>query len=199
LPPPKPTVHTHDGFLARAQLGVATTTLRIDSVPGSFSSAGAAINVDLGGAITPNVLLYAELLLIGVNRFDAPGAPAATAGMSTASGAGLSSLGVGAAYCFMPVNVCLGGAVSGASLTFSGVLAQQRIDQMGQAQKSTTAGGAFKLAVSKEWWLGNDIGLGVALQYLVTGGMRDTIAYGNVDNAVWHAQGFALVGSFTYN
>jgi hypothetical protein len=192
-------VHTHDGFFARAQLGIASTTFRIDQVPGSLSSAGTALNIQLGGALTPNVILFGELFGSGANQFGAPGAPGATV-TNVKAGAGVGGLGIGAAYCFMPVNVCLSGTLAAASVSFSGVLATNRFDMMGQAAPSTTrAAGALKVAATKEWWVGNDVGLGVALQYLATGAMHDDVAYANVQNAVWHAQGFALVGSFTYN
>jgi hypothetical protein len=192
LPPPVPGVHTHDGFYARAQLGIATTTFRIDSVPGSFSSGGGALDVQLGGAITPTVILFGELFGSGATQFDAPGAPAATADDKKA-GANVNGLGVGAAYCFMPVNVCLSGTLASTAVSFTGVL------DSGRTQSSTKGGGALKLAVSKEWWVGNDLGLGVAVQYFTTGAMKDVDPYAQIPNPVWHAQGFALLASFTYN
>jgi hypothetical protein len=185
-------VHTHDGFYARAQLGVATTTFKIDTIPGSFSSAGSALNVQLGGAITPNVILFGELLASAASSFEAPDAPGATP-TNVKAGAGVGGLGIGVAYCFMPVNVCLSGTLASMAATFTGVLDKNRADQ------ATKAAPALKLGVSKEWWVGSDVGLGVGVQYLVTGAMKDTTAYQNVMAPVWHAQSFALVGSFTYN
>jgi hypothetical protein len=190
--PPTSAVHTHDGFFARVQLGVASTTFRIDGVPGTFSQGNAQLNLQLGGALSPHVILFGELFGNTDGRFSAPGAPAATPG-NDQSGATVGGIGVGAAYCFMPVNVCLTGTVGQTSVTPTGVLAMRRV------RKQTEPGGAIKLGVTKEWWIGNDFGLGVALQFLGTGAMRDTDPYANIPDPVWHASSVGLLASITYN
>jgi hypothetical protein len=189
-----PGVHTHDGFFARVQLGVASTTFRIDGIPGSFSQTNAALNIQIGGALTPHVILFGELFgNTDGSKFDAPGSPAATPG-NDKSGATFGGIGVGSAYCFMPQNVCLAGTLATTSVTPTGVLA------MGRTQRTqTNSAGAIKLGVTKEWWVGGDWGLGVAVQYLASGAMHDTEPYANIDNPVWHAQAFSLLASFTYN
>jgi hypothetical protein len=194
-PPPAPLasgVHTHDGFFARAQIGIATTTFTVDSVPGSFSSGGGALDVQLGGALTPHVILFGELFTSSANKFDAEGAPNATPGHAQ-SGASVGGIGVGAAYCFMPVNVCLAATLGQTRVTPTGVLAT------GRAHQQTDPGGAIKLGVTKEWWIGNDFGLGIAGQFLGAGAMRDTATYANIDDPVWHASSFGLLASITYN
>jgi hypothetical protein len=200
LPPPASGGHAHDGFYARAQLGAAATTFKLDDVPGSFSSGGGALSIALGGALTPHVILFGEIFGASADRFDAPGAPAVTmatpqpgAAVDTKAGASVMGLGVGAAYCFMPANVCLAGTLASVSVGFKGVLAT------GRTKSNSDPAGALKLAVSKEWWIANDFGLGLAFQYLTTGAMHDSAAYANVEKPVWRATGFALVGSVTYN
>jgi hypothetical protein len=168
-------------------------TFTVDQIPGHFSSSGGALNIQLGGALTPHVILFGELFGSSANNFQAPGAPAAANTNDPKASASVGGLGVGAAYCFMPINVCMSGTLATTSVSFSGVLAT------GRSTPTTQGAGALKLAVSKEWWVANDIGLGLGLQFLTTGAMHDTEPYAQVPNAVWHAQGFALVGSFTYN
>jgi hypothetical protein len=169
-------------------------TFNVDHIPGHFSSGGGAINIQLGGALTPHVILFGELFGSSANDFQAPGAPAATS-TNAKAGATANGIGFGAAYCFMPVNVCMSGTLAATSVSFSGVLAA------GRGESNTNGAGALKLAVSKEWWVGNDVALGLGLQYLTTGAMHDhdTETYANIAAPVWHATGFALVGSFTYN
>ena len=189
--PAAPGVHTHDGFFLRAQLGAASTTFTVQSTPGSISSGGAAFNLQIGGALTPHVLLFGEIFGTGANKFTAEGAPMATVDNAQA-GAGVAGIGIGSAYCFMPVNVCLTGTLGSASIAFTGVLANG-------SHKSTDSGGVLKLAASKEWWVSDDFALGVAAQYLTTGAMRDTEMYGSVANPTWHASAFGLLFSATYN
>jgi hypothetical protein len=191
-PPPTAGVHTHDGFFARVQLGAASTTFRIDGVPGTLSHGNAALNIQLGGALTPHVLLFGEIFGNTAGSFHAPGAPAATA-TSDQSGATLAGIGIGAAYCFMPVNVCLAATLGETSVTPTGVLAMDR------ARKQSDSGGALKLGVTKEWWIGDDWGLGASVQYLQTAAMHDSEPYANLPNTVWHASSFALLASITYN
>ena len=185
--------HTHDGFFLRAQIGAASTTFTVQSTPGQLSSGGGALNLQIGGAINPRVILFGELFSSSAGSFTAEGAPHVAAGGDFNSGASLQGLGFGSAYCFMPVNVCLTGGLGVGSVSFTGALAS------GRAKKSTAGGGVLKLAVSKEWWVGNDFGLGAAVQYLTTGTMRDTEMYGPVTNPAWHAQAFGLLFSATYN
>jgi hypothetical protein len=187
-----PGVHTHDGFFARVQLGAASTTFRIDGVPGTLSHGNAALNIQLGGALTPHVILFGEIFGNTAGSFDAPGAPAATA-TSDKSGATLGGIGIGAAYCFMPVNVCFSGTLGETSVTPTGVLAMNR------ARKQSGSAGALKLGVTKEWWVSGDWALGASVQYLQTGAMHDSEMYENVPNAVWHASSLALLFSVTLN
>jgi hypothetical protein len=168
---------------------VASTTFRVNGIPGSFSSGGAAFDLQVGGTLTPHVVLFGELFGSGASSFTAEGAPAA----DDKAGASLTGLGIGSAYCFMPVNVCLTGTLGVASVSFTGVL------ETGRSKKSTDGGGVLKLAVSKEWWISNDFALGLAGQYLATGQMKDSEPYANIDNAVWKAQAFGLLFSATYN
>ncbi|HVU50133.1 MAG TPA: hypothetical protein VHL80_05575, partial [Polyangia bacterium] len=189
-----PGVHTHDGFFARVQLGVASTTFRIDGIPGTFSQTNAALNIQLGGALTPHVILFGELFgNTNGSTFDAPGSPAATPG-NDKSGATFGGIGIGTAYCFMPVNVCLTGTLAQTSVTPTGVLAMGRTQR-----KQTDSAGAIKVGVTKEWWVSGDWGIGAAVQYLASGAMHDSEPYANIADPVWHAQAFSLLASFTYN
>src|SRR5258708_3793586 len=114
-PPPLPPAaapatgfHAHDGFYFRAQLGASSTSFTVDGRAGSFSSGGGALSLALGGALSPNVILFGELFGQGASKFtvDAAAMPPTTAGAT------VTGLGIGASYCFMPVNVCLTGTLA---------------------------------------------------------------------------------------
>jgi hypothetical protein len=194
-PPPPPAAapaagfHAHDGFYLRLQLGISSTTFTVDGRPGSFSSGGNALSLAIGGALSPNVILFGELFVQSAGKFtvDAAAMPPTTAG------AAVGGLGIGAAYCFMPVNVCLTGTLAQTSVSFSGAL------DVGRSKKTTGAAGALKLSVSKEWWVSSDFALGVVGAYLTTAGMTDTTPLGTIAAPVWHASSYALLASVTFN
>jgi hypothetical protein len=183
-----PTVHAHDGFFLRLQLGLASTTFDPGGTSGSSQSSGGVLNLAVGGAVTPNIILFGALFWnqadhVTVTSFGGqPIAPLDT-------NATLGGLGAGGAYCFMPSNACLSGMLAAANLTFNGKFPG------GQTQMSTTNGVAVKADLTKEWWLSKQIAFGLGAELLVTGDMPDKAP----DNVTWRAKSFALLASAIFN
>jgi hypothetical protein len=96
----------------------------------------------------------------------------------------LESMGVGATYYFMPVNLYVSASVGLGLLVFE--------DDGGQS-KDTKGGLSLNGLIGKEWWVGADWGLGIAGQVFF---MR---VKDYVDNQPMNALAINLLFSATYN
>ena len=178
-------VHQHGGFFGRVQLGVGETFFTIAGAHTSPSSTGLAGSFALGAAVTPHVILFAEIFGASPAQLDGAGS------VSLDGGAGLTGLGGGAAYCLTPMNGCISGTLGAASVSFSGALAN------GRATATSDNGVAFKLGLSQEWWIANQVGIGFAFQLIFTGDMRDSVPVDDIARPAWSATSFALLFSVT--
>ena len=175
-----PTVHRHLGFFFHLDVGGGYFTTSTSQSGVSLSASGAAMLLSLavGGAVGEDWILAGELW----------GTAAPSPGGSIASGAtiGLSGVGLNVTHYFMPLNLFL-------SLTPSATVVSIDTGNGGTAGRTELGFGA-KVALGKEWWVGDHWGLGVALQ----------ASFGiNKDQGTapptWTSFGGGVVFSATYN
>lgn len=182
-PPP----NLHDGFYLHMQIGGGGTQVSGTGTLGEsvkISGSSLSIGIALGGAITPNLIVFGTVFFSGLGRPDVTVGGFAS-GTSNAS-AVVSGIGPGVAYYLEPLN-----------LYFSGTLGAMQFeldDVNGNAIYQTKAGIGCQILVGKEWWVSQDWGLGVAGEF-VGASMKDK----SDDSITWSATAFSLLFSSTYN
>jgi hypothetical protein len=186
--PADPTAQLHDGFMARATIGlggasVKTTTTSSNAPVSDFSGAVLGLSLDVGGAPTENLVLHGRLAdmtvlsprarIQGVNQPD-----------PNQSSADVLLLAPAITYYVMPINIYATGAVG-----FSWLFERYR-DILGDDHSyRTKAGVGLNIDLGKEWWVNEQWGFGAAGRFwytLITADNRDTVT------------GFALLFSATY-
>ena len=182
-PPP----NLHDGFYLHMQIGGGGTQVSGTGTLGEsvkISGSSLSIGIALGGAITPNLIVFGTVFFSGLGRPDVTVGGFAS-GTSNAS-AVVSGIGPGVAYYLEPLN-----------LYFSGTLGAMQFeldDVNGNSIYQTKAGIGCQILVGKEWWVSQDWGLGVAGEF-VGASMKDK----SDDSITWSATAFSLLFSSTYN
>ncbi len=153
-PPGDATVHRHFGFFLRPDLGVGymTTSEPTGTPSGDVTISGAAgvFGFAIGGAVAENVILAAHLYDgVVVN----PKVSLSSGQVGTTSNASLTMWGIGPefTYYFMPGNIYFSGTVA---------LTQMLLTANGRDTKSNVGIGT-RLALGKEWWVGDHWGLGL--------------------------------------
>jgi hypothetical protein len=157
--PAKPGARRHDGFLLRATNAVSVTALRVDSgvssrgvvKDGGLSGSSA---LDVGAALIDNFILRGR---VGAGW-------AALAKSPFADGNDVifvfGTVGVGADYYFMPVNLYVG-----ATLALAGaMLGEDKTRTRDANVLHSKAGLGIDLDVGKEWWITGNWGMGAALR-----------------------------------
>jgi hypothetical protein len=144
--------HRHDGFMFRlvANAGYGSTLAEDNLVSGPESRArlqfrGYSLSgsMALGGRVAENLVLHGNAFVTSGNRVLNRG------------------LGVGLTYYFMPANV-----YASASVAVAGIAVQQ--EGMSVPLESGMPGPAGELLVGREWWVGDNWGIGIAAQVLYT-------------------------------
>jgi hypothetical protein len=143
---------THDGFFLRLSAGSGGANASADTPGGSLELEGTGsgdVNIAIGGAVKPNLILHGTLWGWLISDPDATG----PFGPGTLVGdVDLSAFGGGLTYYFMPVNIYLSGSAGFGTMT---------VDS-GAIQGETDSGFVTDLTLGKEWWVGGSWGLGVA-------------------------------------
>lgn len=151
--------HTHDGFFLRLATGFGYENLNLENSDSRFEmdigGFGGGLSIAAGGIVARN-------LAINVDFFGAvvvsPSVQVNDVELGEASDASvvLSGVGVGATYYIMPINlyVALSVGFGIASITED----NERVE--------TDPGFAMNLMVGKEFWVGREWGIGVALQFV---------------------------------
>jgi hypothetical protein len=191
---PTPNTHNHDGFYLRLAIGFGGSFIsgnNSDFVGDvDLSGLGLGTSIGIGGALTENLILNADLFSATV--FDSTVkqngrriGDASDVGNALAVGEDqqLLGFGVGVTYYIMPVNVYLAGSVGLGQVVFEGIDGDR---------DSSDLGFGANVMVGKEWWVGTDWGIGVAGQLIF-------VSVG--DDLLNHVNGLAttLMFSATYN
>ena len=146
-----------------------------------------SLGIAIGGALTPNVILYGSLFSIGMVE---PELNVNGMYFSTQHGsANVGAIGPGIAYYIDPYNIYFSG-------TIAATVFHTRDSNSNNINRYDSNGGfGFQGMVGKEWWVSENWGLGVAGEFVGAGGMKD-----KVDSALkWSGYAFSVVFSATYN
>lgn len=154
-PVPESNARRHKGFFLRLDggIGYAGSSASQGGTSASISGASSQFGIAVGGAVAENVILAGDVW--GGVLFS----PSVTVNRVTgtrSSSASLVGFGPHFTYYFMPANVYLSltPSLTIISLTYDGTSA------------NTKAGFGSKIALGKEWWVGDHWGLGVAGQFM---------------------------------
>lgn len=177
---------THDGFFLRLSAGFGGAGSKISDPTGSidFSGFSGDVNIAVGGMVQPNLAVHGTIFGWSVSD---PDADVTITGLGTASGtingtATMSGFGPGITYYFMPANM-----YASASAGIG------RLELDGDVDGSTKTGFALDLTVGKEWWAGENWGLGLAGAFSF-----HSLPDKDVSES-WSGPGFALRFSATMN
>jgi hypothetical protein len=159
--------YTHDGFFMRMSAGLGTGVLlgerRASAQTQEVRGAVGSFELSVGGAVRQDLIVHATLLGTGVAdpEIDPDGMGFPPQGSDVA----LGFAGVGATY-YLPDNVYLSGSLGVNNITFDPPGGGADFELEGD-------GMAAVVQVGKEWWVGKDMGVGVAGQVQSGGLIHD--------------------------
>ena len=185
---------THDGLFLRLAVGGGHAGSKIDVPDTPATPGGAAIDLSgtagdvdfaLGGMVQPNLAIHGTIFGWSVSDPDADIRIGAQSGSGTLNGtATMSAIGPGMTYYFMPANLYLTGSLGVGKFKLTGT---------NSVDGESKSGFAMALGMGKEWWVGNEWGLGLA------GGLTyHSIADKDVSEN-WSGTSFTLRFSATMN
>jgi hypothetical protein len=186
-------VEMHDGFFLRLTTGPAGGAVSLD-VPDAdqrtYSGGAWASSIDIGGAVVRDLVVFGRARVTslfhphvrdGDHKVD-------LAGDSYFVSQGL--LGAGLNYYVMPINIYFGGCIG-----FATIAAERTFHRGGSTQQNSDVGFGIDLDAGKEWWVGDNWGLGVALRLSLA-----SVPAGNenVQDAVFGSGFVSVLFSATY-
>ena len=150
-----PGAELHDGFFLRFQLGAGALSIENgDETPSIMEGGTGSVNLQIGGALVDNLILYGELF---VNGATAPTYKRGAVIMQSSDRVSLNvgGVGLGLSYYFGD------SFFTGASLR-----AESMNVEVDQEEKLAEAedGAGIALQFGKEWWVSSNWGLGVAVE-----------------------------------
>jgi len=178
-------VHEHDGFYLNLEGGVGGLWTDVtSSVNGNhveLSGTAGVFGISLGGAITPNFVIGGRLWGALTNNPDLTvnGQKLST----TDTSLGLSGIGLDLTYYIMPLNLYLQATPSIGMLSVSEQGTSYDFDN----------GFAIRLAVGKEWWVSDNWGIGLNVQYAHSSNDGKDLP------GSWSTNWFGAAFSATYN
>ena len=161
-PPPDEGVQAHDGFMLRLTFGLGsgnlTQSFDDEGILGTeeieLSGLSGTFSLDIGGAPIENLVIHGRLASMAIvgPTVTLDGQEVGEADEDATVGAYLFAPAV--TYYFMPVNVYVTGAIG-----FSWFVIR---NQDADASSSSDGGVGLNIDAGKEWWVGDQWGLGVA-------------------------------------
>jgi hypothetical protein len=190
-----PGFHTHDGFFLQLHGGLGGLASKASAGGTSLEASGGGgfFSLALGGALTPNFILAADLWAasaaspdVKYNGQSLSSCSATTSGPCKDANAsfGLSGIGVNLTYYFTPSNFYLSAVPSIGTVSTTSSSGTGR----------TKDGFAFRLAAGKEWWVSPNWGVGFSVQYA-----HSTNQDSDAGAATWETNWFGATFSATYN
>ncbi len=184
--PPAPAgYHEHDGFFLQLDLGLGAMSSKASSggTDVELSGTAAQFSLALGGALTPNFIVAGQLWGVTVSSPEVK-VNGQSLGSVSDSSIGLSGIGLNLTYYFMPLNFYLSATPSIGRLTA----------KQGGQSADTKNGFAIRLAAGKEWWVSDNWGVGLNLQFAHSSN-EDT----GTNPPTWGTNWFGVAFSATYN
>jgi hypothetical protein len=173
-------VHEHDGLYLNMDLGGGGLTSRNSAIDYTLSGGAGSFSIALGGALTPNFVIAGRYWGVAVSS-PSLNAQGVSYGSASDTTLGLSGIGLDLTYYFMPLNLYLTATPS------FGIVSLQA---SGTTYK-TDNGFALRLAAGKEWWVSDNWGVGIDLQYAHSSN--------NDAGTSWASNWFGVAFSATYN
>ncbi len=151
-------IHEHDGFFLRMLLGAGYAELVEKNVMGSdlkFSGPTVPFHFQIGGQLSKNFIFYGEIGFASQTNPEMEWM--GQSGSSSDITVFVGDLGLGITYYLMPVNIyfSLSTLYSQAQLEYNNTKSESKI--------SYDNINGINLMVGKEWWVGAQWALGVAL------------------------------------
>jgi hypothetical protein len=155
-------VEMHDGFFLRLTTGPAGGAVSLD-VPDlperTYSGGGWSSSIDIGGGPVRDLVIFGRLR--GAWLFDPKVRDGnAEVDLGAAFNVTQGLIGAGINYYVMPLNIYFGGAIGFATIT----TARDRPGQVDDVRQASDVGFGIDLDAGKEWWVGDNWGIGVALR-----------------------------------
>jgi opacity protein-like surface antigen len=183
-------VHTHDGLYLHLEVGVGAlaSSASQGGTKLELSGGGGGFGLSLGGAVTPNLVLAGQLWSNAVSKPTAKlnGTKLAT---TSSDSFGLAGIGLEVTYYVMPLNLYLTAVPTAATLSM----------KSDGTSGSTKTGFALKLAVGKEWWVSDNWGLGLNVQYIYGTNKDKDDVNATFPGATFTSGWFGVALSGTYN
>ncbi len=179
-----PRAHHHNsGFMFRGTLGFGfeSLALAVGSTDSSLSGPGGALSVALGGFVTRNLAINADLY--GAAVVDPTVKRDGNDLGEVEATVGLASIGLGLTYYFMPLNLYVAGSVGAGKATI----------EIDNVAFESELGLSVHVSVGKEWFVSRNWGLGIAVEFLFADVPTET------SNSEANYLGFNLAFSATYN
>jgi hypothetical protein len=177
--------HEHDGFFLQMDLGAGPMSSKASSggIDVELSGTAAQFSLAIGGVVAPNFIIAGHLWGTSVSSPDVKvnGQSFGSVSDTTLS---LSGIGVNLTYYFMPINIYISATPSIGALS---------VKQGGQTF-DTKNGFAIRLAAGKEWWVSDNWGLGLNLQFAHSSNEDQ-----GTNPPTWSTNFFGLALSATYN
>jgi hypothetical protein len=191
IAPPEDGVEQHDGFMLRLALGFGASNMieKFDESAGilgssefEYSGFSVTFSLDLGGSPVDDLVIHGRIADF-LNASPSVSMDGEDLGeVDNLSLAGVL-FGVGVTYYFMPINLYITGVVGPSWISVGG----SSVDSDGDTL-STDVGFGLNFDIGKEWWVGDNWGLGVAGRLWVTGVEHESslgpIQYGFVGGAL---------------
>jgi hypothetical protein len=184
-----PTARRHEGLFFRFALaqGIAAMTAEVGDagdVETKITTTQRELRPSLGYALSENVILFGMLVAHESHRSTAKIGDLVPARESDHEN--VSGYGVGSTYYWMPINVYVSAALLAVSAYGDGTIG------------TTNRGLGLDLALGKEWWVSDGIGLGLSAQLLVAR-MREKLTTVQGEKPLWNRTGVSLGFSATFN
>ncbi len=177
--------HEHDGFFLQMDLGLGAMSSKASSGGTDVELSGTAgqFSIALGGVVAPNFIVAGQLWGVSVSSPDVK-VNGQSLGSVSDSSIGLSGIGVNLTYYFMPINIYVSATPS------IGVLSAKQ----GGNSYDTKNGFAIRLAAGKEWWVSDNWGIGLNLQFAHASNEDK-----GTNPPTWATNWFGIALSATYN
>jgi hypothetical protein len=183
---------THDGFFLNATMGLGYSSFNddIDKGAGKMTCNGGAFigSFKLGGAIIPNIILHATFS--GSSIFSELKLKSSYVEQKLEhDGFNMLMLGAGLTYYIYPEENVYASAsfgITDVSISFNNQ--DYEFDNL-------DAGFGFNITIGKEWWMNDELGLGIAFSY--EHHSADGEYHGEKNEA--SSNSFSLVATLTFN
>lgn len=177
--------------------GYARTSISIDGQKLTYSGTSMPVDLALGAAIRPNLILFGEV--ISSQMFSPNKKYAGEDRTASSINVSIQGIGPGVAYYFMPINIYVSGSILLHKVSYS--------DDSDDYESTdlSTLGFAANLMAGKEWWVSPNWGIGLAAHFML-GTAKNRSIYKETGDPVlsyvdsrWNSIAFGLLMSATYN